>query len=30
MAHEKCCKGITIFRYGTKKVGTLVKISDTD
>jgi ribonucleoside-diphosphate reductase alpha chain len=30
MAYEKNCKGITIFRYGTKKVGTLVRISDTD
>ncbi len=30
LAYEKGCKGITIFRYGTKKIGTLVRISDTD
>ncbi len=30
LAYEKGCKGITIFRYGTKKVGTLVRITDTD
>ncbi|KAF0145332.1 MAG: ribonucleoside-diphosphate reductase alpha chain [Nitrospirae bacterium] len=30
LAYEKGCKGITIFRYGTKKVGTLVRVTDTD
>jgi len=30
LAYEKGCKGITIFRYGTQKRGTLVKFSDTD
>jgi ribonucleoside-diphosphate reductase alpha chain len=30
LAYEKSCKGITIFRYGTKKIGTLVKSSDID
>lgn len=30
LAYEKGCKGITIFRYGTKKVGTLVRVSDVD
>jgi len=30
MAYDKGCKGITIFRYGTVKVGTMVRISDTD
>jgi len=30
LAYEKGCKGITIFRYGTKKIGTLVKSSDID
>ena len=29
-AYEKGCKGITIFRYGTKKIGTLVKFSVED
>jgi ribonucleoside-diphosphate reductase alpha chain len=30
LAYEKGCKGITIFRYGTRKIGTLVKSSDID
>ena len=30
LAYEKDCKGITIFRSGTKKLGTLVRISETD
>jgi len=30
LAYEKGCKGITIFRYGTRKKGTLVRFSDTD
>ncbi len=30
LAYEKGCKGITIFRYGTKKRGTLVRFTDTD
>lgn len=30
LAYEKGCKGITIFRYGTQKRGTLVRLSDTD
>ncbi len=30
MAYDLGCKGITIFRYGTAKRGTMVKISDTD
>jgi ribonucleoside-diphosphate reductase alpha chain len=29
MAYDRGCKGITIFRYGTAKIGTMVKISDT-
>ncbi len=29
-AYEKGCKGITIFRASTKKIGTLVKFSETD
>jgi ribonucleoside-diphosphate reductase alpha chain len=30
LAYEKNCKGITIFRYGTAKRGTLVKFADID
>lgn len=30
LAYEKGCKGITIFRYGTQKKGTLVRFADTD
>lgn len=30
LAYEKSCKGITIFRYGTAKRGTLVRFTDTD
>jgi ribonucleoside-diphosphate reductase alpha chain len=28
LAYDKGCKGITIFRYGTQKKGTLVRFSD--
>ena len=30
LAYEKGCKGLTIFRYGSQKTGTLVRFSDTD
>ncbi len=30
LAYDKGCKGITVFRYGTQKRGTLVKAADTD
>jgi len=30
LAYEKGCKGITVFRYGSKKKGTLVRFADTD
>jgi ribonucleoside-diphosphate reductase alpha chain len=30
MAYEKGCKGITIFRYGAQKRGTLVRFPDAD
>ncbi len=30
MAYDKGCKGITVFRYGTAKIGTMVRISDVD
>ncbi len=30
LAYEKKCKGITIFRYGTAKKGTLIRFTDTD
>jgi len=28
LAYEKGCKGITVFRYGTKKRGTLVRLTE--
>ncbi|MEW6419739.1 MAG: adenosylcobalamin-dependent ribonucleoside-diphosphate reductase [Nitrospirota bacterium] len=30
LAYGKGCKGITIFRYGTAKKGTLIRFTDTD
>jgi len=30
LAYELGCKGITVFRHGTKKRGTLLKLSETD
>ena len=30
LSYEKGCKGITIFRYGTAKKGTLIKFADID
>jgi ribonucleoside-diphosphate reductase alpha chain len=30
LAYEKGCKGITVFRYGTKKKGTLIRFPDAD
>lgn len=30
LAYDKGCKGITIFRYGAKKTGTLIRFSDSD
>jgi ribonucleoside-diphosphate reductase alpha chain len=29
LAYDKGCKGITVFRYGTQKRGTLVRVADT-
>lgn len=30
MAYKKGCKGITVFRYGTMKRGTMVRLADLD
>jgi ribonucleoside-diphosphate reductase alpha chain len=30
LAYDKGCKGITVFRYGTQKRGTLVRVADSD
>jgi ribonucleoside-diphosphate reductase alpha chain len=30
LAYEKNCKGITVFRYGAAKKGTLMRFTDTD
>ncbi|MFZ3123190.1 MAG: adenosylcobalamin-dependent ribonucleoside-diphosphate reductase [Thermodesulfovibrionales bacterium] len=30
LAYDKGCKGITVFRYGTQKRGTLIRVTDTD
>lgn len=30
LAYEKGCKGVTVFRYGAKKKGTLVRLRDSD
>lgn len=30
LAYEKGLKGITIFRYGTSKIGTLIRFTETD
>jgi ribonucleoside-diphosphate reductase alpha chain len=30
LAYEKGCKGITVFRYGAQKKGTLVRFADSD
>ncbi len=30
LAYEKGCKGITVFRYGSEKKGTLVRLGDSD
>ena len=30
LAYDKGCKGITVFRYGIKKIGTLVRFRDSD
>jgi ribonucleoside-diphosphate reductase alpha chain len=30
LAHEMGCKGITVFRYGGKKAGTMMRMADVD
>ena len=30
LAYEKGCKGVTVFRYGTERRGTLVRFTETD
>ena len=30
LAYEKGCKGVTVFRYGAKKKGTLIRLKDAD
>jgi ribonucleoside-diphosphate reductase alpha chain len=30
LAYQKGCKGITIFRYGTVRKGTMLKFGDVD